>query len=329
MPRPWSEIRASHGWTAATDAARIQGELVAAAIESPVLPPQAEVILRRGNMQAIVSLATDAVGIGTPNDMVRPNVSMRAAQSIADAMGSHLPTPSVLDAAAAQAAVPVDFFGSTLPATRYDGKTGRDLQRPITSALGAMEEESDRVGALMVPGLLPTTVGKEWVISDRLLVPDALKLGKSTAINYGGHTRAGGQYQPADPQMADGLLVAQPPGAAHSTEHTDYSQRLRLMGPMAWVSGGPFGDGRVMTIDQLSVHPIGAVLLRPSGKPMELRHPWLNHPPDEPGGGGGTGGGKPPGAEGERLPVAPLVIAAAIAAALTGAGAWRWSRGSR
>lgn len=301
MATGWSQIRADAGWNDATNVATLQKTFVELAKEHARPVNLVPISIQRDGMRADLMIADDAFAIGAPGDDVRINVSAAAAQEIADALGYVLPTPTILDAAAAQASVPVDFFGSELPGRRYDGTTGLDLQRPIALTLGAMEEESDRLGQFIVPTKLPTTIGKSWVVSDRLMNPDALPLGKQTGINYGGHTRLKHAGSAAHDQgVAPGWRVAQGPGAAHSVHHTDYSQRLQLVGPMAYVHGGPFGErGRMISLAELSEHPVGARLLRPSGKQMPMRHPWYPSPDDGPGpgpggGGGGGGGATPP-----------------------------------
>lgn len=130
---------------------------------------------------------------------VRVAVSAREAQEVADVLDALLTTPKVEDLIWMRAEVRLEPHPGDVVK-----KKPIDHSREIDRDLG------DRVG-------LVATVGKSWVLSNRLK--------DGTAANYGWHG-TGAKYPS---QTIPGIKVWQPLGFAHNPEHRDYSQTLRLM----------------------------------------------------------------------------------------------------
>ena len=160
----------------------------------------------------------DALKIGG----VRINVSASLEQAIADILGCLLMTPKISDLCWQQKSVKL------VPSPQQ-----------ITSSTKAMQDHSARVdaqitklGIIPVPGQIIRTVGKDWVISNKLAGK-----GSSKAENYGWHFE-GSQFggQKWEPAVLGGRLI-QGEGWAHDPSHVDYSQICCLVHRQCTVDG--------------------------------------------------------------------------------------------
>jgi len=305
-----------------------QQAMVRAVCERSVVPPAMfPVTVTDGTHELQMTGMADAMRIGSPTDYVRPTVSHKTAQHIADLLGMVVPTPKMMDAMADQAPFQVQSYSPPhiLDPKRADGVGGGNFVRServagtIQRSRVSMEEESDRIDAMLQhfgvpigqplpPGTAINQVGKVWVTDVRLLHPDALKYGKETGINYGFWDTRG----PRPSISSKKYKVWQRPGAFHDFTHTDYSQRLVLFNPTAAIRGGKYGPNWVtVDLDDIGLDEDTAGLINTGGIPMAIRHPWLpvfqkaDCQTMIASGPGGGGGGKPSGG-GKTPPVVPL-----------------------
>ncbi len=153
--------------------------------------------------RVVLHVAEDALAIGG----VRQCVTATTAQQLADLLGCTLPTPEIVDAVHAVAAV------RCRPCIQAPG--------PEMASVAAMERHSREVAA-QIAGRhgLASTVGKEWVLSSRLT--------PSVAANYGMH----------DTRAPNGRIW-QDLGHRHNAEHTDYSQIFRPVARACLLDGAP------------------------------------------------------------------------------------------
>lgn len=145
---------------------------------------------------------------------IRVNVSAKLQQQIADALGAMLLTPRLADLVFQNRAV-------TLP----------PLTRPITSSTAAMVEQSNKISALLPPGVqgIKNTVGKHWCLVKSLFSDSARAARK--AANYGWHFE-GASFQGIKGEASvslPGVRVIQGVGTVHNMDHTDYSQICQLV----------------------------------------------------------------------------------------------------
>lgn len=197
--------------------------------------------------EATIFVSADALAIGEPGDSVRITVTHPTAQRIADELGAVLPTARIIDLIHAQAEVRLP------PCTQY--------HETLMSTTRWMVKHSARVDALVAgrPGLA-SNVGKVWVLTNRLVGrPDR-------SANYGWHS-PNGPYV-----MCDGTKGWQPLGLAHDTNHTDYSQIIRL------VRRDVIVDGEAMDIDDVLRSPVLCGLVSHEGPLRILRHPAVPAP---------------------------------------------------
>lgn len=152
-----------------------------------------------GDHTAELTVSADALAIGDDDDWVRVSVSHTTAQRIADHFDALLPTTHISDLIFEQAAVRLT------PCLQKPNAAMANTSRMLRHH---EEVEGKRAGR----GGLVSTVGKDWVVTNRLEGrPDR-------AANYGWH----------DPHAPNGRLW-QPLGLAHDRSHVDYSQTVRLV----------------------------------------------------------------------------------------------------
>ena len=163
---------------------------------------------RRGQIQ----VSSDALTILG----VRVDVTAEGAQRIADALGTILPTPRILQLVWEQADVRLEPCNSTPDATM--ASTARMIQHS--------ECVDQRIAGRK--GMVANE-GKHWVLSNRIAGKENL------AANYGWFVK--------------GRRPIQTVGTRHDTAHTDYSQIVRLVKPLMKV------DGREMDIRQVGRSP--------------------------------------------------------------------------
>lgn len=171
----------------------------------------AEVVSRAEDGTSIrVEVIRDALKI----EGVRVSANARDLQAIADVLGCLLLTPKVVDLIYQQAALRFE------PVIRADGNiVALSTSKRVSALIDACIAEKGGD-----PGGLIDSVGKYWVLHNRLAAPSQLKYGTSTVCNYGwlGATAA---Y----PALTRGLRCWQTPGFQHNDLHTDPSQLVRLM----------------------------------------------------------------------------------------------------
>lgn len=151
-------------------------------------------------------------------DGVRLPVTANEMQQVADLLGSLMLTPKVLDLIWQQAKRKFD------PVINVNGQIV--AMSDIHVVHEAIEKKIAAAGG--DPGSLVASVGKFWVLSNRLVTTP--KFGVQTACNYGWHS-SGGQY----PAVTKGLKVWQAEGTQHNDLHMDPSQVIRLMYQWAWL----------------------------------------------------------------------------------------------
>ena len=196
---------------------------------------------------AIILCTADALQVGTSEDSLRINVTHTGAQRIADILGLRLPTTKIADLIHQEATVRIT------PCTQTPDARMADTSR--------MYQHSRAVGAKTKGrGGLTSTVGKDWVLTNRL------KGKPDKGANFGWHVEKGSYYSPG------GLPVLQPLGLAHNRHHVDYSQVLRLIHPVVTVDGKDMNLDDVLQDDELSG------LVSDEG-PLEIvRHPGVEPP---------------------------------------------------
>lgn len=158
--------------------------------------------------RVVLHVGEDALQV----DGVRQCVTATTAQQLADILGCTLPTPEIVDAVHTAAAV------RCRPCIQAPG--------PEMGSVAAMERHSAAVASQIAgrTGLV-STVGKEWVLSERLT--------SSTAANYGWPDRA------APYTSESGVRMWQPLGLRHNAQHVDYSQTFRPVARACLLDGQP------------------------------------------------------------------------------------------
>lgn len=138
-------------------------------------------------------------------------------QQVADLLGCMLLTPKVLDLVWQQAERRFD------PVINVNGQIV--AMSDIHLVHEAIEAKIVKIGG--DPKSLVASVGKYWVLSNRLL---GGKFGIHQCVNYGWHAS-----NATLAAVTPGLKVYQNPGAAHDSSHIDPSQVVRLMYRWAWL----------------------------------------------------------------------------------------------
>jgi hypothetical protein len=211
------------------------------------------------NIRGWIEVASDALSIGRDFDSVRPIVSHRSAQAIADLLDLRLLTPRLVDRIARQADIWIE-----------------PLLDPARTSKASMVTHSVYLDARIPASGLVAGVGKQWVTSRRLERPELLDYGKSAGINYGLETR-----NPAAPPSKPGprpstseptIRVWQTVGGKHNVDHLDNKQTLRLARP--WVTVETYGITTTLPLDLVAVDPLLSELVSHEG-PVLMRHPWL------------------------------------------------------
>jgi len=175
--------------------------IVQAVVRGAYDPPEwTTVVSNYKGRRAEIQVSTDALKILG----VRVDVTAEGAQRIADALGTVLPTPRILQLVWEQAAVRIAPCNSTPDAKM--ASTARMLQHSEC----VDQRIAGRTGMV-------ANEGKHWVLSNRIA-------GKANlAANYGWFIK--------------GRRPVQTVGTRHDTAHTDYSQIVRLVRPAIKVDG--------------------------------------------------------------------------------------------
>ena len=178
-------------------------------------------------------------------DGVRINASAVLQQHIADLLGAYLLTPKLMDQAWAQRTL------TCLPCTM-----------PINSTSEGMIQHSACVNKQIVRPTngIVQTVGKTWVLSN--------KLSLRVAMNMGWHIEnpiAGVPFDPAP--TLPGAHMIQSPGTRHSPQHVNYSQVCLFVAKDCIVNGQP------TTFAAVAQSPTFASLVSHEGILLTLRQP--------------------------------------------------------
>lgn len=188
---------------------------------------------------------------------VRVNVSAQLEQKIADSLSCMLMTAKIAD-------------------MRFDQANTIIKPRPrrITSSTQAMidhsEDIDDQLKGIDRPGIV-ATVGKHWIIDNKLLRPRM----PGMAINYGWHFK-GNSYQgikgglPVNYKNMPGVRMIQTRGSHHTLLHQDYSQICALVDRNCMVDNKPMDLAEVVqdkTLSNLVSHEGKMKLWRQPGVP--------------------------------------------------------------
>jgi hypothetical protein len=194
-----------------------------------------------GGHRGVFRVSKDALKI----DGVRINASAILQQQIADLLGAYLPTPKLYDQMWAQRTTTV------LP-----------CPMPINSTAAGMIAHSACVEKQIsgpTNGIIQT-VGKTWVLSNKLSLKTAMNMGW-----YLEKPMAGVPFDPA-PTLA-GAHMIQSPGTAHGPNHCDYSQVCLFVALDCVV------DGRPTTFAEVAKDPSLCALVNHTGVLYTLRQP--------------------------------------------------------
>jgi hypothetical protein len=197
--------------------------------------------------QATFQVSQDALKV----DGVRVNASAFLQQRIADLLGAHLVTPKLFDQMWRTRAT------TLLPCTQ-----------PITSSVAGMVRHSACVDRELAAaggapdGGIVQTVGKTWVLSNRL--------SPTVAMNMGWHLAAPLPGVPFDPAPTlPGEHLIQSPGTHHDPNWIDYSQVC------LFVSAECVVDGLTAAFAEVAQSPDLAALVSHEGPLRFLRQPGL------------------------------------------------------
>ena len=207
----------------------------------------APVTVSANGHQATFQVSQDALKV----DGVRINASAFLLQRVADLIGAHLVTPKLFD-----------------QMWRARGVTLLPCTQPIASSSAAMVRHSACVDrALAQAGGAPSggivqTVGKTWVLSNRL--------SPTVAMNMGWHLAQPLPGVPFDPAPTlPGEHMVQSPGTHHDPSWVDYSQIC------LFVDGECVVDGAYSTFAEVAQSPELSALVSHEGPLRFLRQPGL------------------------------------------------------
>jgi hypothetical protein len=188
-------------------------------------------------------------------DGVRFMVTAIETQELADALGLMMTTPKIEDLIAIDAQVTI------APITQIKGNiTALAKQEDYSAAVDKALEGKDTDGKLI------STVGKSWVLSNRL-VPGG-KYGLHTACNYG-WVYPTARYN----AVTRGLKCWQQPGYAHNDVHKDASQVLRLVNPKCTIRRGNKDTWDMITLQEVLQDVDLAPMVSHEGVLKVLRQP--------------------------------------------------------
>lgn len=251
--------------------------------------------------RVMLLVSRDTLRVGDETDSVRVMVSHKQSQEIADQLDAILPTARLSDVIWAAADLKI------APPTQswYDGKGGDGTMGQTKRMLDFHRIVEDKVAGR--PHRLLAGHHKDWISTPLLgtTAAPAHSVWEPNAIagcNYGWHY-AGGVTHPS--QTIPGVNVIQGPGIAHSLDHFDYSQQLRLIHRAAFVcrptgiaglGAQAGGDGwpedeqscelpdggtgimKVMDILDLAYDPDLQDIVKHEPTEYELRHPAIPWP---------------------------------------------------
>lgn len=213
---------------------------------------------------ATISVMSDALMVGEPDDFLRINATMEGEQRIADMLLMSMLTPKIADLVYANAKIKLEPNTQTpdskMAYTSRMVKHSAAVTEAIMRATSAWPE-SPSIQEIADGSIgLVADVGKDWVLSNKLAGK------KDVAANYGWHTKA--KVQKSGPfACPGGGSMWQTLGTAHNTKHVDYSQIVRLMNTELIV------DGKMMSFRDVASDPELCGLVSYEGPLTVFRHP--------------------------------------------------------
>lgn len=215
--------------------------------------------VEEGDHSAVFYVMDDALKI----DGIRVNVTAATEQRIADRWGALLLTAKLADWIWHHAEVRIE-----------------PRPRAITSSTQGMIKHSQAIDKQLTDedsGKLISTVGKHWIIDEKLTNPKIPKM----ALNYGWHFKGssfqginGGTNASLLKDPANGMYwkMIQTIGSVHSSIHVDYSQICRLVTRECIV------DGKKMDLVEMLKDPELAGLASHTGPLSVFRQPDVPEP---------------------------------------------------
>lgn len=189
-------------------------------------------------------------------DGVRFMVTAIETQELADELGLMMTTPKIEDLIAIDAEITI------APITQIKGKiTALAKSEDYSAAIDKALEGKD------IEGKLISTVGKSWVLVNRL-GQGGLKYGVHAACNYG-WVHSSSRYN----AVTKGLKCWQTPGYAHNDVHKDASQVLRLVNPKCTVLRKDSGTWEMMDMKDVLSDPELSKAVSHEGVVKVLRQP--------------------------------------------------------
>jgi hypothetical protein len=207
------------------------------------------ITIQTGDHTGIFLVSQDALKI----DGVRINASAILQQHIADLLGAYLLTPKLLDQMWAQRAV------TLIPCTQTINSTSEGMIQHSK----CVDEQLDQAGGVP-PGGIVQTVGKTWVLTNKLLTL------ANKAVNMGWYVEKPMAGLPFDaaPTLADAHMI-QSPGYSHYPGHLDYSQDVLL------VHRTVTADNQLTDFASVAKSPELSLLVNPHGVLRVLRQPGV------------------------------------------------------
>jgi hypothetical protein len=201
-------------------------EMILAAVEEghfdPITWSSVGVGLDEG-VELLLSVASDSLKI----DGERVNVNMTTMQKIVDVLGYAFPTSKLSDLIYEHADVVIGACTQT-PDSKMAYTT-----RTLKHSAAVDAKINGRQG-------LRSTVGKDWVLSNRLVGhPDK-------SANYGWHDPSAAYTSPG------GIKLWQTLGLAHDRWHVDYSQVVRLINRNCMLNGEQMDLMQLLTTDEFA-----------------------------------------------------------------------------
>lgn len=187
----------------------------------------AEIHSKHNGHQLYISVFRDALKIGG----IRYPATAKQLQQIADVLGCMLLTPKVVDLIWLQASLQFNAI------TQVNGKIVAACNAKDVSE--AIDKKIERLGG--DPGGIIASVGKYWVLVNRLSYWPSLKYKKQACCNYGWMSSSA-PYRAVTPI----IKLWQTPGFRHNDSHVDPSQVIRLMYRFAHLIRN---DGSESTVD--------------------------------------------------------------------------------
>lgn len=200
-------------------------------------------------------------------DGIRWPVNAKEMQQIADMTGCMLLTPKVLDLMWIEAGKSGIRFD---PVINHGGKIVANLTPEVVSPLIDAKIEAHIVDN--GPGKLVCSVGKYWVVCNRLVGSPKAE-GGFACCNFGWHSSTG-IYQAVTP----GLKVWQSPGIRHSIAHKDPSQVVKLMDRYALLIRAGSTVEEEVDLHMIAKDPILSGLINHDGILKVLRQPGVPEP---------------------------------------------------